>query len=359
MSKYFTPQSRIVFRRFRLRSGSWRQCLLAGGLFAVLLFSAGSRVPVFPAGIVATIDPLGRIAKDITRGTDVEIEVLIAREDSVHGFRLKPSQVAKLHEAKLVLAVSENLESFAEKAMEDERLAPKFLLMENHSPNRLKPGGESAEHEGEEHHAEHERHDHEDHSAEEEHHHENHSEGAEHEHDHDHGGEFDVHYWLDPQNATAYAQELVSRLSPLFPEHGKTFADNFNRFRDHLQKTVEDWRAKLASEKPASYVVYHDAYRYLEKALGIRSSGVLLSNPDISMSARKPDFIEELIRREGVRCLYAEPQFNPELVARTARRFNLKLLKVDPLNGNPSSKSDGYADFFSSVAASFFACNFR
>ena len=86
---------------------------------------------------------------------------------------------------------------------------------------------------------------------------EGHDDHGHEEHD-DHGhhhGEFDIHFWLDPEIEEYY--EIASlELSEVDPANQATYQTNASNAVSELDKLINDTRTKINSD--AKYIVFHD-----------------------------------------------------------------------------------------------------
>ena len=79
-------------------------------------------------------------------------------------------------------------------------------------------------------------------------------------HDHHGHGEFDVHVWLDPENAKVLVQEIKQALVEL-DLYGK-YEANAKHLMLKLDRLISEISSTLASSKGKGFVVFHDAYQY-------------------------------------------------------------------------------------------------
>ena len=139
------------------------------------------------------------------------------------------------------------------------------------------------------------------------------SEGGGHHHGHAHAhGEFDVHIWLDPNNAKVIVTEVANELASLDSK-------NSNFYKMNAKKTVEKLDILInqidkSINKKASFVTFHDAYQYFEKRFGVEALGALTINTDIQPGAKQIAEIKDLVEDKNIKCIFSEPQFNPNLL---------------------------------------------
>ena len=146
-------------------------------------------------------------------------------------------------------------------------------------------------------------------------------------HDHHHGhahGEFDIHFWLDPEIAKTIVMIVSSELSELDPSNASIYNSNATKALSEIDQLIAT-KGKINSN--AKYVVFHDAYQYFEKRFGIEVVGALTVNPEVLPGAKQLSEIREAIEHENVNCLFSEPQFNPTIAETIASDTGIKVCR--------------------------------
>ena len=229
--------------------------------------------------VVASVKPIHSLVAAVMEGISVP-DLIVKGAASPHTYALKPSQAEQIEKADLVFWMGHSLETFLEKPLES--LASKAMvveLMDSHGLKKLemREGGGFDEHDHDDHdegdHKEHDDHDEDGHKEHEDHSEEEHDNHAKESHD-DHGhGKFDVHVWLDPENAKVMANEIMEALKKVDPGNAKKYETNTKKVMAKLNLLVAEVSAKLTSVKEKGFVVFHDAYQYFEKRFGLTAVG--------------------------------------------------------------------------------------
>ena len=351
--------------------------------------------------VVASIKPLHSLISYVMDGVGTP-DIIIDGSSSPHTFQLKPSHASMLQEADIVFWIGEDLESFLETPLDSiAKNAKRVTLMDSNEIDLLKfreknvfddhdehgdehdeHGDEHDEHgdEHDEHGDEHDEHgdEHDEHGDEHDEHGDEHDEhGDEHdehgdEHDehgdeHDeHGdehddhhdghahGEFDIHFWLDPEIAKTIVTIVARELSEIDAANKSTYEANAKKAINDLDTLIAETRSKINSD--ATYIVFHDAYQYFEKRFGIEVIGALTVNPEVLPGAKQLAEIREVIEHEKVNCLFSEPQFNPSIAKTIAQDTGVKASVLDPLGAELNPGKDLYFDLIGDMASSFESC---
>jgi zinc transport system substrate-binding protein len=328
--------------------------------------------------VIASIKPLHSLVSYVMDGVGTP-GILVDGSSSPHTFQLKPSHATMLQEADIVFWIGEDLESFLETPLESIAKNSKHIsLMESDEIELLKFreknifGGHDDhgdEHEGHDDHDDHDEHeghdDHDEHEGHDEHDehegHEGHDEHAdEHgdEHDDHHDGhahgEYDIHFWLDPDIAKTIVKIVTRELSELDPTNASTYKSNSAKALNEINQLISDAKSKI--NKDAKYVVFHDAYQYFEKRFSVEVIGALTVNPEVLPGAKQLAEIREVIEHENVNCLFSEPQFNPSIAETIAKDTGVKAAVIDPLGAELEPGKDLYFDLIGDIASSFESC---
>ena len=331
-------------------------------LSSISLFSFISYAEAEPK-VVTSIKPLHSLISYVMDGVGSP-NLLVDGSSSPHTFQLKPSHATMLQEADVVFWIGEDLESFLETPLDSIAAnARKITLMDSDQIELLKfreknvfedhhdEHDEHNEHEGHDDHDEHEGHD--DHDE-----HEEHADGHdEHEGHDDHGhhhGEFDIHFWLDPEIAKSIVKIASLELSEVDPANQATYQTNASNAVSELDKLINDTRTKINSD--AKYIVFHDAYQYFEQRFGIEVIGALTVNPEVLPGAKQLAEIREVIEHEKVNCLFSEPQFNPSIANTIAQDTGIKAAVIDPLGAELDPGKELYFQLIGDMATSFESC---
>ena len=301
--------------------------------------------------VVASIKPLHSLISYVMDGVGTP-DIIIDGSSSPHTFQLKPSHASMLQEADIVFWIGEDLESFLETPLDSiAKNAKRVTLMDSNEIDLLKfreknvfdDPDEHDEHgdEHDEHGDEHDEHD--EHGDEHDDHHDGHAHG-----------EFDIHFWLDPEIAKTIVSIVARELSEIDAANKSTYEANAKKAINDLDTLIAETRSKINSD--ATYIVFHDAYQYFEKRFGIEVIGALTVNPEVLPGAKQLAEIREVIEHEKVNCLFSEPQFNPSIAKTIAQDTGVKASVLDPLGAELNPGKDLYFDLIGDMASSFESC---
>ena len=330
--------------------------------------------------VVTSIKPLHSLASYLMDGVG-KPDLIVDGYNSPHGFSMKPSHAKMLQNADLIFWVGEDLESFLEKPLQSiAKKAEKIELMEIKGLNVLKFRERNIfdEHDHDDHakkeddHDDHDDHakkeddhdDHDDHDKKEDNHddHDDHDKKEDGHDDHDghdehegHAhGEYDPHIWLDPLNAKVILKEMTEHLIENDSKNASTYKSNLDKALNDIDKLTMEVMTEL--NKSTSSIVFHDAYQYFEERFNVNILGAFTVNTDVMPGAEQLAEIREIIEHDKVKCIFSEPQFNPDIIKAVAKDMNIKTGVVDPLGATLNPGKDLYFDLIRNMSASFKGC---
>ena len=288
--------------------------------------------------VVTSIKPLHSLTSYIMEGVG-EPELIIDGVASPHNFQIKPSHAKMLQNADLVIWIGEDLESFLPTALKSiPKDAVVFELLDQSGLKKLK-FREKNIFEG------HDDHGHDEHAKKEDDH-----------DDHGHGhGSFDPHIWLDPANAKVIVKKITNQLSKIDKDNASTYKANSKKVIKDLDGLIKEVKNEI--NKDASFVVFHDAYQYFEKRFGLSVIGALTVNPDVMPGAEQLSKIREVIEHEKAKCIFSEPQFNPNIINSIASDTGVKTGVLDPLGANIDKGKNMYFDLIKDMSNSLKDCS--
>ena len=293
--------------------------------------------------VVTSIKPLHSLTSYIMEGVG-EPELIIDGVASPHNFQIKPSHAKMLQNADLVIWIGEDLESFLPTALKSiPKDAVVFELLDQSGLKKLK-FREKNIFEGHDDHGHDEQvkkeDDHDDHGHD----------------DHGHGhGSFDPHIWLDPANAKVIVKKITNQLSKIDKDNASTYKANSKKVIKDLDGLIKEVKNEI--NKDASFVVFHDAYQYFEKRFGLSVIGALTVNPDVMPGAEQLSEIREVIEHEKAKCIFSEPQFNPNIINSIASDTGVKTGVLDPLGANIDKGKNMYFDLIKDMSNSLKGCS--
>jgi zinc transport system substrate-binding protein len=262
---------------------------------------AGVAAAAEPLRIVATIQPLGLVARELG-GERVSVSVLVPPGASPHTFEPQPSDVQSLVHARLVLDVGGGLDGwatalFAAAAARPERLT--LLDLPGLDPLPAVAGAHvDAEPAGT-------------------------------------GERLDPHAWLDPIRVRdALVPALAAKLAALDPPGRAHYEASRDALVQRLGALDAEIRGALAGHG-RHFLAFHGAWRYFARRYDLLEVGVIEEAAGEEPTPRELGALARSARDAQVPAILIEPQLSPRIAQMLARDLGVALVTVDP-NGDPT-----------------------
>ncbi|KAB2665359.1 zinc ABC transporter substrate-binding protein ZnuA [Brucella tritici] len=316
-------------------------------------------------GVVVSIKPLHSIVSAVMQGVG-EPKLIVQGAGSEHVYSLKPSDAEAIEHAKVIFWAGPSMETFLDKPIDTLGDGAKVVALgeaDGLTKLKFREGGpfeaHDHGHEGHDHGAEGHDHAHNDKkdadNADKGHDHAAEASEGGHEHHHGHG-EYDLHFWLDPQNGKVLAADIARTLSESDPEHAAQYEKNAKDYGEKLDALTKDVASELEPVKDKPFIVFHDAYQYFENRFSVKAAGSITVSPEKAPGAARIKEIHEKIKSLGATCVFSEPQFEPKLVKTVIDGTDAKTGVLDPLGAELKDGPDLYPQLIRNLADSLKGC---
>lgn len=312
---------------------------MRAGLFAFFSITASllaQNAALAAPKVVASVKPLNSIVAAIMQGAG-QPELLVEGAGSPHSYSLKPSKAKALQRADVIFWIGPGLEAFLDKPLDALAGKATVVAMDHASGINLLPAREGGAFEAHE--------DHDEHGA------------AADDHDHhEHEGAFDMHLWLDPDNAKAMAKAVAETLSKQDSANAALYAKNLAAFDARIDTLDTQLAAELAPIQNKPFIVFHDAYQYFEHHYKVTVAGSITVSPETAPGAKRVADIHDKVKTLGATCIFAEPQFPPKLISVVAEGTNARTGVLDPLGTDLADGPDLYPTLLKNMASAITTC---
>jgi ABC-type Zn uptake system ZnuABC Zn-binding protein ZnuA len=136
----------------------------------------------------------------------------------------------------------------------------------------------------------------------------------------------DPHFWQNPVFAVRYVESIRDGLIAADPTNADDYQGNFTEYKDRLTKLDFDIASTLNTVDPTRrhLITFHDAFGHLAKRYGWQVTSLVGS--DASQVSPGPVVeILEKVREQGLTAVFAEPQFNSDLLEKAAEEAEVEI----------------------------------
>jgi ABC-type Zn uptake system ZnuABC Zn-binding protein ZnuA len=258
---------------------------------------------------VATTAHAGDLLRKIG-GERVDVRTLLGPEADPHGYEPRPSDVAAISKASLVVKSGGDLDEWLDELIETAGGEAETLTLID--AVRTMPGD---------------------------------------------GGEVDPHWWQDPRNAVLAARAIEDALVRLDPDGRTTYERNAAAYVARLRRLDRGIAACMRKVPDAKrkLVTTHDALGYFADRYDVEIVGAIIPSRSTRAqpSARDVDELVHQIQAEDVEAIFPETALNPKLERAISREANASVggaLWADSL-GPEGSDGETYVEAMESNTA--------
>lgn len=290
-----------------------------------VLISAVARASA-PPRVVVSIAPLHSLVSAVMENAG-QPKLLLRGGESPHSFSLRPSAARLLSNADILFWIGPQLERPLARLLPKLRprqniamlkISDLSVLGNRQLPPSRQAGADPHRHEGEE-------------------------------------SGVDPHVWLSPANALVMTDEIVRQLSELDPERSTQYLANGARLRRSLMTLDVELADQLATVH-GNYVVFHDAYQYLEDRYGLQALAAVTTHAERRPGAARLSALRKMLVERNVRCLFSEPEYSPRLVDLLREDLPLHHTVLDPLGATIPAGPTAYFQMMHALVQALTGC---
>ena len=263
-----------------------------------------------PLEVFVSIAPHAGFVKEIG-GEHVNVSILIGKGQEPHSFEPMPKQVVALSKSNIYFLAGLPFENFLIKKIggttEDVMLFPLNrgidLSQKNHT---------------------------------------------QHDHDEDKKEDADLHTWLSPPLIKVQAANILNGLISVDPKHAEEYRTNFSRFINTIDRAEQEIKLLLAPIAGETFYVFHPAFDYFATNYGLTQKAVEMGGK--APSPRHLAHLIERARKEKVRIIFVQPQFDQRSAQKIADAIGGVVVSIDPLAHDIMSELMKMAQTFATAA---------
>ncbi len=236
-------------------------------------------------GVVASTPVVADLAREVG-GDRAAVAQLLAPNSDPHDYEPRPSDVAKVARAQVVLESGLGLDAWVGDVVERSGGDPEVVDLGAGVPEHL--GGEEAGHSDEEH------------------------------------GDVDPHWWHDPGNAVAATRAIAAAFAVADPDGAAEYESNADAYVARVERqdaAVARCLAAVPAER-RKLVTDHDALDYLAHRYDIEVVGAVIPAQTTQAQASAGDVaaLARAIEQDGVRAVFPESSVNQRLAEAIAKQ---------------------------------------
>ena len=127
---------------------------------------------------------------------------------------------------------------------------------------------------------------------------------------------------------------IAAELAKLDPDNASSYLHRAQVGKDALTELIHNLSGQLERIRGRPFVVFHDAYQYFEHRFNIRAAGSIVLSEASDPGPVRITEIRDAVQNLEVKCVFAEPQFEPKLIATVIEGTDAGSGMLDPLGAS-------------------------
>jgi|YNPMSStandDraft_1061717.scaffolds.fasta_scaffold25169_2 zinc transport system substrate-binding protein len=245
------------------------------------------------------------IAKDVP-----EVKVINMTEPQtgcLHDYQLSVSDMKLLEKADIFVINGAGMEGFLEKVIKQNS---KVKIAEASKGIELLKEDFHHNHK----HDEEDNHDHEDEDKDE------------HENEH-----YNPHVWVSISGAIQQVRNIADQLSEYDSKNSQLYKQNADAYIEKLEGLKTEMHSRIKNLPNRKIITFHEAFPYFAKEFSLEIAAVIQREPGTEPGAGELKETVEIIKKTGIKALFAEPQYSSKAADIISRETGAKIYLLDPI----------------------------
>lgn len=150
------------------------------------------------------------------------------------------------------------------------------------------------------------------------------------------------HFLVDPVNAEIVARHLASVFAQLDASHAAAYQENARQFIDKLNSRMAEWEKMLAPFKGDPMVAYHNSWPYFAKRFGLQLDLFLEPKPGLPPTPAHLAAVITRMKAEGAKVIFVDPYLSRKTAERVANETGATVVDVTQFPGGVKGTDGGY-----------------
>jgi ABC-type Zn uptake system ZnuABC Zn-binding protein ZnuA len=157
------------------------------------------------------------------------------------------------------------------------------------------------------------------------------------------------HYWLDPLNGEIISASILEGLKRVSPADAGYFEKNRNAFLAALRSAVRRWQEELGPYRGRKIVNYHDAWPYFVRRFNLKILECIEPKPGIPPTASHIASLIEQIKAEKQPVVIADAAYYSDKAAKTIAARTGARFVVIPSSVGGAKGADNFLSLFDHI----------
>ncbi|MEI6279476.1 MAG: zinc ABC transporter substrate-binding protein [Verrucomicrobiae bacterium] len=143
------------------------------------------------------------------------------------------------------------------------------------------------------------------------------------------------HIWVGISGAIQQVKNIAAGLAKSDPEHAEQYRKNAAAYVAKLEALRKEMHAALDGLKNRDIITFHEAFPYFASEFKLNIVGVIERAPGSEPNARELAETIELVKKQNVHALFAEPQYPSKCAKVIEKETGVPVSVLDPVVTGP------------------------
>jgi zinc transport system substrate-binding protein len=155
--------------------------------------------------------------------------------------------------------------------------------------------------------------------------------------------QLDPHVWLDPTNMIKITDAVRDKLATVDPGHAGDYTERAAALTSDLTRLDQSFTAGLKSCQREDFITTHAAFGYLATRYKLNQIGISGISPDAEPSPARIAEIQDIALEYEITTIFSETLVSPAVAESIAGDLDLSTDVLDPIEGiTPESRGQDY-----------------
>lgn len=153
------------------------------------------------------------------------------------------------------------------------------------------------------------------------------------------------HIWVGISGAIQQVKNIAAGLAKTDPERAGEYKKNAAAYVAKLEKLRAEMHAAIDGSKNRDIITFHEAFPYFASEFNLNIVGVIEREPGAEPNARELADTIDLVKKQKVHALFAEPQYSDKSAKVIERETGVPVSVLDPVvtgSRDPAKARDAY-----------------
>ena len=143
-------------------------------------------------------------------------------------------------------------------------------------------------------------------------------------------GEPNPHVWVSISNAISQVNNIKEQLAEYNPKNAISYSKNADIYISKLKAEREKMHKALDKLPNRNIITFHEAFPYFAKEFTLNIVDVIEREPGSQPSAKELKETIDIVKKDKVKALFAEPQYPSKSMKIIAQETGAKVYTLDP-----------------------------